>query len=275
MAKFYLSNASILRSQEEYHYIMGRSPDHWGYPPPNRSSPADSPENRRRQGRGRVGPNRATHLLGRPTSLGSARFIIPPANPQNTSQRAFALGISPPNFHNTGNMPRRSITPGLARQTSNPGYSSTTPPRNRLSSSLSSSSEEASPPVAIGSGVAAGERSTTPTATQQRQASSLDYSINEFADPFGAFLNRGEASYTSFGRPTSSRTHPNDASESARAFETAGTVASSARHYASPGVGNTTQSLVRGLDVAVPLQPPGTVDYSQPMGGNPWHSWSR
>ena len=254
---------------------MGRHPEHWGYPPPNRSSPADSPENRRRQARGRVGSNRATHLLGRPTSLGSARFIIPPANPQTASQRGFVLGMSPPNSHHAGNPPRRSITPGLARQSSNPGYSSATPPRNRLSSSLSSSSEEASPPVAVGSGVASGERSITPTAMQQRQASSLDYSTNEFADPFGAFLNPGEANYNPLRRPTSSRTQSNDISGSGRPLETPATVTSSTHQLASPEMGNNSQSSVRGLDIAAPAPSSRSVDYSPPMSVNPWPRWSR
>ena len=275
MANLYPSNAHSLRSQEEYQYIMGRHPEHWGYPSANRSSPADSPENRRRQARGRVGSNRASHLLGRPTSLGSARFIIPPANPQTVPQRGLTLGMSPPTSHHGGHPPRRSITPGLARQSSNSGHSSITPPRNRLSSSLSSSSEEASPPVAVGSGLASGGRPITPPATQQGHVSSMGHPINDSADPFGAFVQHGETSYSPVGRPRTSRTQSNDVSGSARPIETNTTVASSTHQYAFSEMGDDPRTTVRGLDVVVPVHPPRPINYSPSMSVNPWPRWSR
>jgi len=137
-------------SRDEYEYMMNRHND-WAYSPPNRPNPAESPD-RRRQSRGRVGNTRSAQMLGRPTSVGSARFINPVTNHQTTSQRALVLGLAP-NNHATGHTPRRSITPGLTRGGPPPSLS-TTPPRNtnRLSSELSPTSQEASSPaVAVGS----------------------------------------------------------------------------------------------------------------------------
>jgi hypothetical protein len=130
---------------------MTRNVDSWGYSPPSRST-GDSPENRRRQARGRIGNSRAAHLLGRPTSVGSAsaRWINPASTHGNTPQRG--TNVAPAN-----NAPRRSVTPGLPRQSSGSSSSSSsqTPPRNRAHSGFSSSppAEEASPPVAVGSGL--------------------------------------------------------------------------------------------------------------------------
>lgn len=125
-------------------------------PPPSRSSPADSPESRRRQARGRVGSNRAPHTPGRPTSVGSARPINPTAGHSSASQRVQVLGNA--GNHGTGNAARRS-TPSLSRQGSggatNTNTTQTTPSRNRFSAS----SEEASPPVVDGSNENNGERS--------------------------------------------------------------------------------------------------------------------
>jgi hypothetical protein len=138
-------------SRDEYEYTMNRHND-WAYSPPNRSTPADSPD-RRRQSRGRVGNTRSAQMLGRPTSVGSARFINPVTNHQSASQRALVLGLAP-NNHATGPTPRRSITPGLMRGGPPPPSLSTTPPRNtnRLSSELSPTSQDASSPaVAVGS----------------------------------------------------------------------------------------------------------------------------
>ena len=131
------------------------SADVFNHPPPSRSSPADSPESRRRQARGRVGSNRAPHTPGRPTSVGSVRSINPTAGHSSASQRVQVLGNT--GNHGTSNAARRS-TPSLSRQGSgatNTSTTQTTPPRNRLSAS----SEEASPPVVDGSGESNGERS--------------------------------------------------------------------------------------------------------------------
>jgi hypothetical protein len=182
-------------SQEEYHYVMRGSgaPDTWSYSPPNRSR--ESPENRRRQARGRAG-------LGRPTSVGSARLVS--SNPQNpqTVLRAHLQSITP-NTLNTApvNAPRRSITPGLSRQpsTGSPPIV-TTPPRSRLSESSSSSSEEASPPVAVGSGVVAGNHHSPPSGPR----SYPHYMNSRWGDPYRNYLTPNEG-YFPPGRPPNSR----------------------------------------------------------------------
>jgi len=147
------------RAQEDYELSMARSVDSWGYSPPHRAA-GDSPESRRRQARGRIGNSRAAaHLLGRPTSVGSASARVPAASTHgNIPQRAHATNI--PAAHasfGSAPTPRRSVTPGLPRPNSGSSASSAqTPPRNRALSGPSSSppSEEASPPVAVGSGMA-------------------------------------------------------------------------------------------------------------------------
>jgi len=144
------TSVPIQRAQDEYDLAMARNVDSWGYSPPGRST-GDSPESRRRQARGRIGNSRAAHLLGRPTSVGSAsaRWINPTSTHGNTPQR----GVNVPPANQT---PRRSVTPGLPRQNGgSSGSTSHTPPRNRALPGLSSSppAEEASPPVAVGSGI--------------------------------------------------------------------------------------------------------------------------
>lgn len=167
--------------------------DPWTYSPSNRSR--ESPENRRRQARGRAG-------LGRPTSVGSARLVSsnPPNPPHNL--RTHIQSITP-NTLNTipANAPRRSITPALDRQPS-AGSAPTvvTPPRSRLSQALSSSSEEASPPVAVGSGVAPGDSHSTPSAARTYR----DYMQNRWADPYANYLTPNE-SYFPLARPLNSR----------------------------------------------------------------------
>lgn len=171
-------------------------PDSWSYSPPNRSSPRESPE-RRRQARGRVG-------LGRPTSIGSARFVALSTNPPN-AQRVHLQNTSL-NTHNTGATPRRAVTPGLPRSSGSAGSTTQTPPRNRLSET-SSSSEEASPPVAVGSGVAAVERQVTSTTSQHHPGmTARDYMNNQWQDPFDIFVAHGERGYFPPGRPSNSRT---------------------------------------------------------------------
>jgi hypothetical protein len=168
--------------------------DTWSYLPPNRAR--ESPESRRRQARGRAG-------LGRPTSVGSARFVASsgPPNPQSV-QRAHLQTITP-NTLNTvpPNAPRRSITPGLNRQPST-GSAPTpvTPPRSRLSEASSlSSSEEVSPPVAVGSGVASGEQHSQPGPPRSYR----DY--NSWSYLYGNFLTPNESGYFGPGRPPNSR----------------------------------------------------------------------
>jgi len=173
---------------------MSRSGDVWGHSPPNRTSPAESPENRRRQARGRVGSNRTPHMLGRPTSVGSARFVNPSSNHQSASQRAQVL--SSINNHGSGHTARRSITPNLTRQGSSGGVSSTnttqtTPPRNRLAAPT----EETSPPVADGSNDNGSERRS------QQQFRDLHRQMNAFSQSFG---DRFDESFVSQRSPSPS-----------------------------------------------------------------------
>lgn len=182
-------------------------PDPWSQSPPNRSSPREPPEYRRRQPRGRAG-------IGRPTSVGSARFISPNMNHQN-APRAHLQNITP-NFHGATSPPRRSITPGLPRHnaTGSSGSSGSiahstvqTPPRNSRLPGPSSSLEEASPPVAVGSGIAAGERQAPPMSLLNRPSSLSEYANSQWSDPFGAFLNQAEPTYFRPARPADLRAH--------------------------------------------------------------------
>ena len=169
------------------------APDAWSHSPPR----ARDSENRRRQARGRAS-------LGRPTSVGSvhqARLVAPmPPNPHN-AQRPQLQNITPNTMNSlpaTG--PRRPITPGLTRQHSTgPGpTTAVTPVRSRLSEASSSpSSEEASPPVAVGSGIAAGGHSPPGSWRTYR-----DY-ING-ADPYHSYLASNNHSHFP-GRPPNSR----------------------------------------------------------------------
>jgi hypothetical protein len=160
-----LYRTSFIRpTQEEHHYIMrgGLAPESWSFSPPNRASPRESPENRRRQNRGR--PN-----FARPTSVGSARHISQSTNHQNMSQRAHFTDTMT-NAHSSGVSPRRS-TPGLNRQNTDgpsPGIDNLFSIRHN---GTASSAEEASPPVVVGSGVAVAERSASLTTPQQSQNS--------------------------------------------------------------------------------------------------------
>lgn len=124
-----------------------------GYSPPNRYSSGESPE-RRRQGRGRVGNGRPGHLMGRPTSTGSARSITQTFNYHQGPPRQY--GLSNPTLHTSV---RRSLTPGVPRLNgANPESPQTRASENLQSSSPPTPSEEASPPVAVGSGVPASNR---------------------------------------------------------------------------------------------------------------------
>jgi hypothetical protein len=201
------------RAHDEYELAMARNVDSWGYSPPSRST-GDSPESRRRQARGRIGSNRAAHLLGRPTSVGSAstRWTNPTSTHGNPPQR----GTNAPPVTHT---PRRSVTPGLPRQNSGSSSSAShTPPRNRALPGLSSSppAEEASPPVAVGSGISRDrqtERQGEPAVRYDPDSftgtSNTDWNLDPLnfmpnyqdPDPF----NLGQSSRT---RPLSSSTYP-------------------------------------------------------------------
>jgi hypothetical protein len=178
-------------SPEEYHYIMRGTgaPDTWSYAPPNRSRES---ENRRRQARGRAS-------LGRPTSVGSARLpTLGPPNPQNI-QRAHLQSITQNTLNSIpATAPRRSITPGLTRQHSTGTVPTVvTPPRSRLSETSSSSSEEASPPVAVGSGIGAGDRNSPPRTRSYRE-------YGNWSDPYASYLTPNEHGHFA-GRPQNSR----------------------------------------------------------------------
>lgn len=166
------------------------APDAWSHSPPR----ARDSENRRRQARGRAS-------LGRPTSVGSARLVAPnPPNPHN-AQRAQLQSITPNTLNSIPTTaPRRSITPGLTRQHSTGSVpTAVTPPRSRLSEASSPSSEEASPPVAVGSGIAAGDHHSPPGGSRSYR----DY-INNWADPYHSYLTPNEHGHFP-GRPPNSR----------------------------------------------------------------------
>ncbi|KAE9381741.1 hypothetical protein N431DRAFT_440567 [Stipitochalara longipes BDJ] len=193
------------RAQDEYELAMARNVDSWGYSPPSRST-ADSPESRRRQARGRIGSSRAAHLLGRPTSVGSAsaRWINPASNYGNPPQR----GTNAPSINNT---PRRSVTPGLPRQNSGSSSGSTpqTPPRNRALSGPSSSppAEEASPPVAVGSGLPR-DRQGEPALRRSFDIFTNPTSADWNSDPLNFMLNSQDPDHFNLG--SRSRPHSND-----------------------------------------------------------------
>jgi hypothetical protein len=198
------------RAQDEYELAMARNVDSWGYSPPSRSA-GDSPESRRRQARGRIGNTRAAHLLGRPTSVGSAsaRWINPASTHGNTPQR----GTNVPPANHT---PRRSVTPGLPRQNGgSPGSTSHTPPRNRTLSGLSSSppAEEASPPVAVGSGVLRDrqvEREGEPDLRHSLDAFTGPLNIDWNSDPLNFMLNSQDPDPFNLGQSSRIRPHSND-----------------------------------------------------------------
>jgi hypothetical protein len=196
------------RTQDEYEYAMSRAVDSWGSSPPSRMPSGDFSENRRRQPRGRNGNNGRPghHFFGRPTSVGSARFISPGTNNHpNSSQRAPVLGMSS-TTNTANNNQRRSITPGLNRANSSSGVPSnpaaqTTPPRNRISSGLSSSPEQPSPPVAFGSGDVTRDRRAQDLLDMQRQIDVFSESVGDgWSNPFAVSrrsLSPGSASSTS------------------------------------------------------------------------------
>lgn len=134
--------------------MTGTQPgESWSYSSHNRAPQRDSPE-RRRQGRGRAS-------FGRPTSVGSARFVTPSAPVMNhhaASQRSHTL-VSPTAPTPT---PHRSASPTPAATAAEASSS-----RNANSSfaghpaSNSAAVEEPSPSVVVGSGVGPSERSSS------------------------------------------------------------------------------------------------------------------
>jgi len=213
------------RAHDEYEYMLARSNESWGYSPPNRSSPADSPESRRRQARGRVGNSRSAHMLGRPTSTGSAtRWMNPATNHQITSQRSHNFSTTPSNYNTTAGQ-RRSITPGLPRQNSGNTAPSpnTTPPRFRETPGISSSTsspEEASPPVAVGSGVLAREETERrAAAVLQREMDAITrLSSEDWSTGLDLFTSSHAQDYSP-GSPIRMRQHSNNITPESPMFE--------------------------------------------------------
>jgi len=147
--------------QENHHYPMRQEQqsDIWTFSSPsNRAAQRDSPERRRQQVRGRTS-------LGRPTSVGSGRYTNPSSSYQHSFHRGGFQGANA-DTNGIDSLAHRPASPGFTRQNSDRSNDSTTnhhpPTHNRLSSgSLGRSSPEASPPVAIGSGVASADHSTS------------------------------------------------------------------------------------------------------------------
>ena len=174
--------------------MVNRNSESWSYSSPNRYSPGESPE-RRRQGRGRFGTTgRSGHPMGRPVSIGSARSVSQSFNfHHNPPQRAFGPPV--PSLH-TPTSARRSITPAQAR----PIAFQPQTPQGRSSVSLpgstSASPEEASPPVAVGSGLAAqhrisgGSTSSVPRDTRATTSANGQPLHQRFSDDTIAFEQR-------------------------------------------------------------------------------------
>ena len=176
-------------SPEEYHYIMrgNAAPDGWSsYSSTNRSRES---ENRRRQARGRAS-------LGRPNSINSPRLVAPGPPNNQSIQRPHLQSITPNTLNSIPpTAPRRSITPGLIRQHSTGSViTAVTPPRSRLSTASSPSSEAASPPVAVGSGITAGDRPSPPGGPRSYR----DW--NHWTDAYGNYLTPNEHGQL-LGRP--------------------------------------------------------------------------
>jgi hypothetical protein len=257
------ASISMQRAQDEYELAMTRNVDSWGYSPPSRST-GDSPESRRRQARGRIGNSRAAHLLGRPTSVGSAsaRWINPASTHGNPPQRG--TNVPPVN-----NAPRRSVTPGLPRQNSGGSSSSSsqTPPRNRALSGLSSSppAEEASPPVAVGSGLSRErqvERQGEPT---------LRRSLDFFAGPSSTDWNSDPLNFMypdqfNLGQSSRPRPHSNDLGNST--FQTLLDATHPLGQNPPSGAGSDANRHQQG-------EPNRNSDMDGQMLGNPQPRWSR
>lgn len=159
-------------------------PHEWSFnptPPSNRTShrdpsftQRDSPERRRQQARGRV-------TLGRPTSVGSARYYNPPTGSlQSVAHRGNAQILSQnsntnANIHPASSMPHRPATPPRQISDRQSESSSSTP------STHVSSSEETSPAVAVGSGVDSRDRLSS--SSQPRLGAFSDHSWVDH--PFG------------------------------------------------------------------------------------------
>jgi hypothetical protein len=257
------ASISMQRAQDEYELAMTRNVDSWGYSPPSRST-GDSPESRRRQARGRIGNSRAAHLLGRPTSVGSAsaRWINPASAHGNLPQRG--TNVPPVN-----NAPRRSVTPGLPRQNSGGSSSSSsqTPPRNRGLSGFSSSppTEEASPPVAVGSGLPRDrqvERQGEPTLRRSLDFSAGPSSTGWNSDP----LNFMYPDQFNLGQSSRPRPHSNDLGNST--FQTLLDATHPLSQNPPSGTGSDANRLQQG-------EPNRNSDMDGQMLGNPQPRWSR
>jgi hypothetical protein len=151
-----------MRRAEEYDLAVATQRASGEQSSPNRPTPGDSSDSRRRQARGRNGSNRAGHAL-RPMSVGSARYVGSMMTHQASPHRAqistpsewtrFSLGQRTPNMPpelNAYFQQRERDSFNAAMNTQN--APAQTPPSNRPSSTFAASTEQPSPPVAVGSG---------------------------------------------------------------------------------------------------------------------------
>jgi hypothetical protein len=152
--------------------------DAWSFSPPSsRPSQRDSPERRRQQARGRASS-------GRPTSVGSARFSFPSSNHQHTAEIARLRVME------AREAALRPSTPGLVGQNSDQSTAATESPVDSVSS------EETSPAVAVGSGVAMADRTSS---TIESRHNALSQAI--WQDPFGPGRSQGDRNFYPPGRP--------------------------------------------------------------------------
>jgi hypothetical protein len=199
----------VPRTREEVEsYVPAGDP--WALSWSNRFSgieTSERPSERRRAARGRLGTNRPNHAQGRPTSVGSSRLFAAHQNAphhQNPAQRS-QVPNNPPaatttttvpttyGNHDANHPPHRSTTPGLTRQSSNPGSSVA---RTFQPEFTSTGSEAASPPVAVGSGGSARER-------QQDFRRSLDQFTTRRSDEWSHSGSPTRHAHSVIGSPTS------------------------------------------------------------------------
>ena len=157
--------------QEDFYMRSAQQHDAWLFSSPGRrTSQRDSPERRRQQARGRSS-------AGRPASVGSASFGFPSASHHAAAELARLRALEP----REAVAEHRPSTPGLARQHSDNSSAAYHSPTH------SNSSEETSPAVAVGSGVAMADR--TSSAVENRH-NALSQAM--WPNPFGLDLSQIE-----------------------------------------------------------------------------------
>jgi hypothetical protein len=144
---------------------------------PSGAQHRESPETRRRQGRGRAG-------LNRPISIGSARFVAPTApvmNHQVASQRAH-LSLITPNAPSP--TPHRSASPTPIHQAAERSSSHNTSASFPGRASGVTPTEELSPSVAVGSGVSPTERPVSLGTAPHAHGPYYDHSTGQWYEMF-------------------------------------------------------------------------------------------